>query len=230
MMKKISLLLFLAILFSCEEKEQIIENADNLLIGNWVNAVYKDDKTTFSRSNSLPKENYGISFKTNGDYKEKTSGWCGTPPLSYFIIDGEYDLKEGLITISRESYPSVFSWRIISLTETNLVVEREFTEQEIAHRELMELFNEISNLAYGESCINPLDWSFLGYGSKACGGPQGYIAYSKNIDTTEFLKKVEAYSKAENDYNVKFGIISDCALLPTPIGVECKNGYPNLVY
>ena len=214
---------------SCENNEPIIDS-DNLLLGFWIEPTYENETTTFKRANSFKDDGYGISFKQNGDFIEYTSGWCGTPPLSFFNIDGTFNLDETLISISTESYPTNYAWRIISLTESELVVKRELTEQEIDHRSLMDLFNEIQNLTYSVSCSDSSNWLFTSYGAKACGGPQGYIAYSNKIDTVAFLQKIEAYSKAEKEYNYKYGVVSDCSLPNAPKSVECQNGYPILKY
>jgi len=61
-------------------------------------------------------------------------------------------------------------------------------------------------------------------GSKACGGPQLYLPYSREIDVEEFLLKVQRYTKAEKEFNKKWNVVSDCAVLPEPIGVECIDG------
>ncbi|PKH49946.1 hypothetical protein CXF68_04165 [Tenacibaculum sp. Bg11-29] len=227
-MRKIIILIFIIALVSCEKNNEIIENPDNLLIGSWTDVSYKDGKTSFSRSSSLPENDYGVSFKTNGDYKEKTSGWCGTPPLSYFNIEGSYQLENNFITITKGN--NSYKWRVISITETTLVIKRELTTQEIAHKKLMNLFNEIEEMSNKETCSNSLDWSFAGYGAKACGGFKGYITYSKNIDTVLFLKKITAYTKAENEFNKEFGIVSDCSIIKKPISVVCENNYPTLKY
>lgn len=222
-MKKIITLLFFATLFSCDNNEPIIDS-DNLLLGVWLEPVYDGETTTFKRGNSLPKEAYGILFNVNGGFIEKTSGWCGTPPLSFFNIEGTFQLENTLVHISTSSYPNNYAWRIIALTETELVIKREITEQEKEHRELMILFDEISTLSYSISCTNSNDWSFTSYGAKACGGPQGYIAYSNQIDTAAFLQKTATYTEAEKDYNIKWGIVSDCSVPNEPKSVECKNG------
>ena len=94
----------------------------------------------------------------------------------------------------------------------------------------MKLFDEISVLSYSISCTNSNDWTFTSYGRKACGGPKGYIAYSTQIDTVDFLQKIATYSQAEKDYNFKWGIISDCAIPNEPKSVTCKNGFPTLNY
>ena len=227
--KNIFILLFATILFSCENNEAIID-PDNLLIGFWVAPVYDGDTTTFNRGNSLPNDGYGISFTENGDFIEHTSGWCGTPPLSFFDIEGSFELENTLISISTQSYPTNYAWRIVSLTENELVVKRELTAQEIEHRNLMDLFNEIQNLSYSVSCSDATDWLFTVYGAKACGGPQGFIAYSSLIDTVSFLEKIETYTQAEKDFNFKYGVVSDCSIPNAPISVECQNGYPTLKY
>lgn len=227
--KNIFLLFFLTILFSCQENEIIIDS-DNLLIGNWLEPVYDGETTTFKRGNSLPSESYGISFTQDGDFIERTSGWCGTPPLTFFNIEGIFELENTLISISTQNYPTNYAWRILSLTENELVVKRELTEQEIEHRNLMDLFNEIQNLSYSVSCSDATDWLFVAYGAKACGGPQGFIPYSSQIDTVVFLQKVATYTQAEKDFNLKWGIVSDCSITNAPVSVECQNGLPILKY
>ena len=67
-------------------------------------------------------------------------------------------------------------------------------------------------------------------GTKACGGPSLYIAYSLNINTTSFLKKVEEYTVYEDNFNKKWSIFSDCSITPRPLGVECRNGKAYLYY
>jgi hypothetical protein len=229
MMKKIIAFLFLVSLFSCEDNEVIID-ANNLLIGTWLDPVYEGETTTFKRGNSLPNDAYGISFHKNGGFIERTSGWCGTPPLTFFNIEGVFDLENTLVSISTESYPANYAWRIITLTEQELVVKRELTAQEVEYRSLMDLFNEIQELSSSVSCSDATNWLFTAYGSKACGGSQGYIAYSTEIDTNDFLNKIEIYTQAEKTFNVRWGIISDCSIASVPVSVECENGIPTLKY
>lgn len=229
---KLRIILFVCIataFFSCESNEIEIDT-NNLLYGSWVSPVYDTETTTFKRGANLPKEAYGVSFSKDGVFKEKTSGWCGTPPLTFFEIEGNFQLENTLISISTQSYPTNYAWRIISLTKEELVIKRELTQQEIEHSALIDMYVEIENLTYSESCANALDWTFAPYGSKACGGSKGYIPYSKNIDTVSFLQKIEKYTEAEKEYNIRWGIISDCSLAASPKSVECQNGYPILIY
>ena len=228
-MKKIFLLVFTVSLLSCESNDPKI-NPDNLLLGVWLAPVYNGETTTFKRGHSLPNDAYGISFQQDGVFLERTSGWCGTPPLSFFNVDGTFQLDNTLISISTQSYPNNYAWRIVSLSESELIVKRELTEQEKDHRALMDLFTEIENLAYSANCTNANDWQFAAYGAKACGGPQGYIPYSNKIDTASFLQKIAAYTQAEKDYNFKWGVISDCSIVNPPKTIECQNGFPVVKY
>ncbi len=95
---------------------------------------------------------------------------------------------------------------------------------------LQRQFEEITAIAESVSCDDSKEWTFTYYGSKACGGPTGYIAYSLTIDTTAFLKQIEVHRKAQEKFNLKWGIISDCGITPAPIDVSCENGVPVLLY
>jgi len=87
-------------------------------------------------------------------------------------------------------------------------------------------------IALSESipCDNNGQWKFAGIGVKPCGGPSAYIAYSNQIDTVDFLNKLEKYNEAVRVMNEREGLISDCALEPMPLGVQCEEGKPVLIY
>ncbi|TVZ56320.1 hypothetical protein OD91_1604 [Lutibacter sp. Hel_I_33_5] len=229
-MKKIILILSLFVFASCENNSPTI-NPDNLLLGNWSHSEYNNGEITFKRVDQLPNEENGISIKAEGVFLERTSGWCGTPPLSFFDIDGTWTLLEkDKIEIHTDTYQGTLQWNIISVTEKELIVTRTLTEQEKEHQNLMNLFAEIQDIANSLSCKDALEWLFTAYGSKACGGPQGYIAYSKKIDTVNFLNKVAIYTEGEKEYNIKWDINSTCDITPQPTGVKCENDYPTLLF
>ncbi|QTE21580.1 hypothetical protein [Polaribacter cellanae] len=228
--KKLTILVFAITLLSCENNQEITIDSDNLLLGVWIEPNFKNGITTFKRGNNLPKEAYGISFQKDNKFTERTSGWCGTPPLTFFNTKGTWRLNENLIEVKVQSYPTNFGWKIIELTETKLVVKREVTEQEKDHQQLMALFNEIRTLSRSKSCANSNDWKYVAFGSKACGGSQGFIPYSTKINTTDFLQKVADYTKAEKEYNIKWNIVSNCSTPNEPKSIKCKNGYPVLKY
>jgi hypothetical protein len=106
------------------------------------------------------------------------------------------------------------------------------SSQEVENQNLTKMYTEIisASMVNSTPCTNPAEWSFTAIGSKSCGGSAGFIAYSLKINVTEFLKKVEDYTKAQDAYNKKWGIISTCDIILPPTRVDCVNGKPTLMY
>lgn len=102
--------------------------------------------------------------------------------------------------------------------------------QQEEYEALQEQYTKIVALSESVTCENAEDWNFTAFGSKACGGAKGYIAYSTSIDTEAFLQMVQDYNEAEAAYNIKWGIVSDCMAVMPPQGVICQDGKPVLVY
>ena len=156
--KYLLLYFFLLSMVSCTSNDAEIPLSDNLLIGSWVDPIYDGETITFKRASALPDNDYGISFKLNGILVERSSGWCGTPPLSFFDYTGTWEVEGSLILMSQEYlYPNNYAWRIVSLTETELVVKRELTNQENDYRDLMSLFDGLYELISSYSCNNASD-------------------------------------------------------------------------
>ncbi len=217
-------------LSSCSENSDLEIDPTNLLIGNWTEPTYTNENITFKRSSSLQNDSYGVSFKNKGVFIEHSSGWCGTAPLVFTDYIGNWQAENKLIMVSMQHFPGGFNWRIVSLTENQLIVQRELTSQEKEHQILTTLFTEIETLANSVSCTDASMWNYTTYGSKACGGPQGYIAYSNKINHVAFLKKIQDYTELEDVYNKKWDIISTCDLPSQPIEIVCENGRPVLKY
>lgn len=96
--------------------------------------------------------------------------------------------------------------------------------------DMQEVYKEIISLSESQTCSDSEEWLFTAYGSKACGGPIGYIAYSKKIDQNYFLGLVDRFTELQADYNRKTGAVSDCALAVRPTRVTCENGKPKFIY
>lgn len=97
-------------------------------------------------------------------------------------------------------------------------------DQEISALNLEKQLAGILSVIKAGSCSESGECSFLAYGSKACGGPQGYLLFSNQVDVEALTKMVEKYNKIEDAYNKKFGIISDCMIATPPEKLECVNG------
>lgn len=64
-------------------------------------------------------------------------------------------------------------------------------------------------------------------GNRACGGPRYYIVYcAAATDSAALYQKLDEVSRAENEYNRKYGIISTCEFRMPPdvalVGGECR--------
>jgi len=108
--------------------------------------------------------------------------------------------------------------------------EKNNTTQEQEAQYIQQLYTEIQTMASSVPCENESQWNFTSYGSKACGGPVGFIAYPNTIDVNQFLQKVAAHRIAQENYNEKWQIASDCAAPVQPIDVVCENNLPVFVY
>ncbi len=102
--------------------------------------------------------------------------------------------------------------------------------QEQESQNLSLLFSEIENMATSVTCSDSSEWAYTSYGNKPCGGPVGYIAYSTNINTIQFLEKIEEHRVKQLEFNIRWKLISDCLAPSQPIEIVCENGNAILKY
>jgi hypothetical protein len=117
----------------------------------------------------------------------------------------------------------------IGLTFTSCSNDNGSTQEQEA-QSLEKMHVEILSLSTSKQCENSADWAFTSIGSKACGGPTGFVAYSLKLNTTEFLDKVKKYTNYQKKFNTKWGVISTCDVSPSPTSIECVNGKVQLIY
>jgi hypothetical protein len=92
--------------------------------------------------------------------------------------------------------------------------------------ERMALFDEkaaIQEMVFNAECSDKSECKYIGFGSKPCGGPWFYMVYNSSIEE-EVIARVEAYNKKEDEFNKKYGIVSDCSAVLPPDRIACKNG------
>ncbi|MHA4869352.1 hypothetical protein ACXZ1M_16795 [Duganella sp. PWIR1] len=64
----------------------------------------------------------------------------------------------------------------------------------------------------------------IGVGSKACGGPENYLAWSsKNSDGAQLKALVEQHSAARRAEDKRLGMMSTCSIVSDP-GASCRAG------
>lgn len=91
------------------------------------------------------------------------------------------------------------------------------------------MYAEIQAMAETSTCNGNQELKYIAVGSKACGGPFAYLAYSASIDMYSFERLVAQYNQYQGNYNKKWNVASDCTLLMPPKGITCENGKPKLV-
>lgn len=106
------------------------------------------------------------------------------------------------------------------LYETDRSAEKQYLET---------LYNEIIVLSgSNKPCTG--NWDFIAIGSKPCGGPEKYIPYSLEINTSDFFTKINLYTTKQMEFNEKWKISSTCDVTPKPQSVDCVDGIATLIY
>lgn len=130
-MKKIikTVLLLLIITFiGCEnDNESITINESDKLIGNWVNPNYTESELKLERASSLKENEYGIAFLAESSCIERSAGWCGTPPLTFFDFQGTWTKNGSIIIITIDNGINgleEIKWEIKILNDNHLIIER----------------------------------------------------------------------------------------------------------
>ena len=98
------------------------------------------------------------------------------------------------------------------------------SDQELTILELEKQLQEIYAFIDNGNCSPASECSFMPFGSKACGGPQGYLLFSSETDVPTLHKMVEEHRKAEAAYNKQNRIISDCSIPVPPEKLACEDG------
>jgi hypothetical protein len=86
------------------------------------------------------------------------------------------------------------------------------------------LWKKIQAANTDQRCDNSSQCHSLGVGSKACGGPENYIAWSsKNSDGAQLKALVEQHAAARRDDDKRLGMMSTCSVVSDP-GASCRAG------
>lgn len=89
---------------------------------------------------------------------------------------------------------------------------------------LARLEREARALARTDGCTEPAGCRVAPLGSRACGGPRGYVVYcAATTDTASLFAKLAQLRRAEEAYNREQGMMSTCEFREPP-GVELSGG------
>ncbi len=139
-MKRIALLLLIALMFSCEmeflEADALGENAS--IVGTWIEEGYEDDATLMQRAEELDSSKYGFIIHEDGTFTEhKNSGWCGTPPISYAEFEGAWSaVSDSLLDITVGYWGGTMTYqiRILSVDQEQLKIRYLYAEDRALSR------------------------------------------------------------------------------------------------
>ena len=125
---KTVLFLLLVTFIGCDDdSEPITINESNKLIGYWINPVYTDLELKLERANSLKENEYGIAFLEESTCIERSSGWCGTPPITFFDFQGTWTKNDAIIIMTIDNGINgleEIKWEIKILNDNYLIIER----------------------------------------------------------------------------------------------------------
>jgi hypothetical protein len=119
---------------------------------------------------------------------------------------------------------------LVSFGISQCETEEKVLTKEDEWKQLQEMYGEIQGISESVTCSDASTWTFTAIGSKPCGGPTGYVAYSKSINESSFLEKIKTYNELQQAYNEKWGLSSDCMMVMPPSEITCVDNKPNLVY
>jgi len=85
-----------------------------------------------------------------------------------------------------------------------------------------QLHQRMQRLTEDKSCRETAECKVLAVGSRPCGGPEQYLAYSA-INTDEKLLAItnDRYTKLKQQQQQRLGLRSTCQMLPEPLA-QCK--------
>lgn len=84
-----------------------------------------------------------------------------------------------------------------------------------------QLWREIKAEVGDAECDGPQQCHSIGVGTKPCGGPEGYLAWSSKATDGKKLKSlVERHAAARDEENRRSGMASNCAIPQDP-GAVC---------
>lgn len=106
----------------------------------------------------------------------------------------------------------------LALVTCSAFAQDELTEEKKDRKAINSLMEVTRTLANHDlSCQSSLDCLRLPVGSRACGGPNGYVITSTHNPLLEEVKFLaEQTESRESAYNMKYGVFSICSIVPMP--------------
>jgi hypothetical protein len=90
----ISLVITMIILISCKSSSEpkYYQIEENVPYGIWVYSGSDDSISIYYPTNQFEEDKPGFAIKEDNVFIERTSGWCATPPLTFFNVEGKWEV------------------------------------------------------------------------------------------------------------------------------------------
>ena len=103
-------------------------------------------------------------------------------------------------------------------------------ERDVDTKIIANLEEEIIALTESSVCNDVTECAYIAFGSKPCGGSWSYLVYSTSIDVQLLIDKVEEFNQIQHEYNIKYGIVSDCSVVLPPTSIICEDNKCKALY
>jgi hypothetical protein len=90
----ISLVITIIILISCKTSSEpkYYQFEGNIPYGTWVYVGNDDSISIYYLTNQFEEDKPGFAIEEENVFIERTSGWCATPPLTFFNVEGKWEV------------------------------------------------------------------------------------------------------------------------------------------
>ena len=123
--------------------------------------------------------------------------------------------------IPRKTLISISLIALLALTQSCTQANNDEAAQKAKSSQPQDLYSQIQETISVEGCSSNADCALLAVGNKPCGGPEAYLAYSKNnTDVAKLENLGQQYSEQRKKYNQENQVMGTCVVTPKP-GVSC---------
>lgn len=121
----------------------------------------------------------------------------------------------------RKTLISIGLLALLALTQSCSQANNDEAVQKVESSQPKDLYSQIQQTISIEGCSSSADCALLAVGNKPCGGPEAYLAYSKNnTDVAKLEDLGQQYSEQRKKYNQVNQVMGICVVTPKP-GVSC---------
>ncbi|RUO78367.1 hypothetical protein [Pseudidiomarina taiwanensis] len=122
-----------------------------------------------------------------------------------------------LAAVGCSEAPTAADEQVKSQADPTLTAEKQGLTVAEQVEKLSQLDKEIRSMAGTAVAQSAQQCRVVAVGSRPCGGPEYYLAYSvSSVDETQLLALVTEYSEMRQGFDAQQGIVGTCEVIPEP--------------